>query len=305
MYAIVVSHPEWPGPRRFMYPRRFITIGTHRANELALSGDGIEERHARMVPADHAMVLYDLSSKIGTYVNGRRLVGATAAELGNDDRVQIAQYSLAFRRVVSDLVDGHRPYVVQEPVEHALLQAIATGDDASRVVYADWLEQQGDVVRAAFLRVQEELRGARPGDAAFSAQASRLAALADQIDVGWRIKIASASVERCGVAFDLRCPMKWSALQPTGRDGVRHCTGCKQDVYYALSVGEARAFAKQGHCVALDAGSARWRNDLAGPFGKRVCERCNLDIGDAYRAEDCPSCGFEAERYATVGMIAG
>ena len=44
------------------------------------------------------------------------------------------------------------------PTESRLLHATLQGDDASRDVYADWLEDAGEVDRAQFLRLQRELR---------------------------------------------------------------------------------------------------------------------------------------------------
>src|SRR5258707_14740600 len=49
----------------------------------------------------------------------------------------------------------------------AFLQAIvATPDDvATRLIYADWLEENGDPERAEFIRVQCQLSELAPGDA--------------------------------------------------------------------------------------------------------------------------------------------
>lgn len=126
----------------------------------------------------------------------------------------------------------------------------------------DWLEQRGGLVRAEFLRVQDELLEMAPGEAEIVGHASRLGALAIQIDVAWRARVASPPVERCGLAFNFRCAMEWSMLKATKRDSVRHGAGCQQDLYYALTVGDARSYARDGHCVALDVTSARWRDDL-------------------------------------------
>jgi uncharacterized protein (TIGR02996 family) len=47
----------------------------------------------------------------------------------------------------------------------AFLQAICAKpeDDTPRLVYADWLEEQGDTDRAEFIRVQCELEKVPPG----------------------------------------------------------------------------------------------------------------------------------------------
>ena len=45
------------------------------------------------------------------------------------------------------------------PAREAFLEAITANpdDDGLRLVYADWLDDQGDVARAEFIRVQIEL----------------------------------------------------------------------------------------------------------------------------------------------------
>jgi uncharacterized protein (TIGR02996 family) len=283
-----------------MFPLQTISIGTARSNELALSGPGIDDRHACFVVYGRSTQVHVISRRFPTYRGTARVSDGIA--VSEQDTVTIGAYRLNARRVVFATVTDQAGYTATDPIEHALLQAAATGDAHSRIVYADWLEAHGALGRADFLRVQDQLVGVPPDDARFAPLTAQLGALAAQIDAGWRIQIAASSIERCGAAFDFRCPMTWTALQPTARDGVRHCASCQRDVYYALSVGEARAFAKDGHCVALDAASARWPRDLDAPFRQRTCPSCKTDMGSGYRSADCPSCGFE--RHATIGRIA-
>ena len=293
MLAVVVSRLDWPGPRRFAYPGPGVAIGTDERNQLILSERGIAERHARVSLEAGALVLYEVELRGGVYVNDQRIKGKQL--LADADRVQIASYTLVFHNVAVDTIDAHRSYVPDHPMERSLLQAIASRDDASRIVYADWLEQRGDRVRAEFLRVQDQLREDwRPGGE-LAVLVSRLRALAAEIEVAWRLQVADPDVERCGGAFR-SCGMHWSVLQPTERDSVRHCTRREHDVYYALHVGEARGHARAGRCVALDVTGARWRGDLAEPFWERVCEQCKMDIGSAHRGDACPHCNHVVER---------
>jgi len=302
MFAVHVEHPDWPGPRRFVYPGHEISIGAVAGNDLILLEAGIERRHARILLKDGKLIIEDLKTELGTHVNGRRI--RWPAVVRQTSHVRIGSYTLAFPPFAVEPLDKHDPYVADHPTEDSLLRAIANRDETSRIVYADWLEQQGDLLRAEFLRVQDELLEMRPGDAELVVQASRLGALATQIDVAWRVRVASPGVERCGLALDFRCPMEWSMLQATQRDGVRHCAGCQKDVYYALSVEEARKYAKDGHCVALDVTSARWHGDLAAPFAERVCDSCTMDIGDAYPDRECPHCGNVIESEMVMGRFA-
>lgn len=301
MLAVVVSHPGWPAPRRFAYPGSRIRIGTYKGNELILSEDGISERHASVVLDDGALVFYENEIRIATYVNEQRITGEKLLRTG--DQVRIGSYTLVFEHVAVDTVDAHRPYVTDHPMEESLLQAIASRDNASRFVYADWLEQRGDRVRAEFLRVQDQLGEGSRRSAELAVLESRLRALAAEADVAWRLRVADPGVERCGIRRLSSCGMTWAALQATERDGVRHCTRCKQDVYYALNVGEARAHARRGHSVALDITSARWRSDLDEPFGERVCQNCELDIGNAHRGDGCPHCNHVVKREVATGYV--
>src|SRR5262249_32706484 len=72
--------------------------------------------------------------------------------------------------------------------EAALLQAIVENpaDDAARLVYADWLEEHGDIDRAGFIRVQVQ-RAALPADAPQQAELrTRSLALTLRHGARWR-----------------------------------------------------------------------------------------------------------------------
>ena len=300
MLVVTITKPDSPRARRFVYQSQSITIGTAQENDVILLAKGIEKHHARLLLSDGQLVLVALNSKSGTYVNERRVESMVVVR--ETDSVRIGSFTLECRHVEIDTVDAHDRYTADHPIEQALLHEIVQRDDTSRIVYADWLEQQGDHVRAEFVRVQDKLL-AMPGDAERAVHEERLYALAAKIDVAWRLLVASPAVERCGVAFRFQCPMTWSALQATKRDGVRRCTGCQRDVYYALTVGEARAHAQDGHCVALDVTSARWRDDLSEPFGERLCGGCGMDVGNAFFGGECPGCSYPIEAEVLVGEI--
>lgn len=301
MIVVTITKPTSDVARRYVYRSQSITIGTAKENDVILLAKGIDKHHARLLLSDGKLALVALNSKFGTYVNGDRVESMVV--LRETDNVRIGGFTLECRHVVIDTVDAHDRYTADHPIERSLLHAIVQRDDTSRIIYADWLEQQGDPVRAEFVRVQDKLLAMQPGDAERAVHESRLGALAAEIDVAWRLLIASPAVERCGVASRVQCPMTWSALQATERDGVRHCTGCQRDVYYALTVGEARAHAKDGHCVALDVTSARWRDDLSEPFGRRVCKGCDTDVGAAFFGDECPRCSYPIRPEVRVDEI--
>ncbi len=69
--------------------------------------------------------------------------------------------------------------------ESAFLTAIDEGDDDTLPVYADWLEEQGDDARAAFLRVQEVTRKLTHNRKAFLPAARSAVALGSTLPRGW------------------------------------------------------------------------------------------------------------------------
>jgi len=154
-----------------------------------------------------------------------------------------------------------------DPVERSLLQQIVAGDEASRLVYADWLEGRGDAARAEFLRLQQELAAIDPTDAVarlrFRLEGRRLRELAGRLDLEWRRLVGRPAVEGCRkAAFDFVCRMDWATLAPTADPSVRRCGACGDDVHYATSVIDARRHALRGRCVAVDLGEERAPGDL-------------------------------------------
>ena len=55
--------------------------------DLVLDDPGVSRRHARVLPDDHGVVVEDLGSSNGTYVNGQRISGPV--ELGAGDELQV------------------------------------------------------------------------------------------------------------------------------------------------------------------------------------------------------------------------
>lgn len=123
-------------------------------------------------------------------------------------------------------------------------------EDTPRLIYADWLEEQGDP-RGEYLRIECALNGLADGDALFEELAPRMRALRESIDPAWLATIGRTKVANClTVAF--QCPKRWENLKPTGHDLRRFCMACKQVVHYCRTLDEAMAHARNVECVALD-----------------------------------------------------
>lgn len=238
-----------------------VTIGRINGNDIILPGGAVSKRHARCVYRDGKYIIVDLKSTNGTYVNGRKMTAPLV--IRGDDKIYIGNYTLTFGAPDEADFDDFDDQVTVEadPTELRLLSAIAQRDDASRMVYADWLEEHGEAVRAEFLRVQQALVTTSPDDASFQASSERLRALAPAIDVAWRYKVARPAIERC-VAFDFECPKDWGSLATTERSNVRFCGACSKQVFYCSTVDEARRHADRGECVAVDVANLRHSRDL-------------------------------------------
>ena len=297
MLAIVVMRAGEPTWRKtFVTPE--VQIGSGPENAVVLADPRVAKAHARVVMRDGKHILVDLKTEHGTFVDGRRLT--TPLVIKEHYRIALGGYTLQLLAMHAEVIAG-ATVQLRAPIEQALLEAITRGDDASRLVYADWLEGTGDHVRAEFLRLQQSLVDLSPEDPVFEARTDRLRELAAMLDLAWRSRIAQRTIEACP-AFDFRCPKQWSALAATDREGVRHCGSCRKDVYYCGTVEEARGYAAEGACVALDVTSPRWSNDLDAPFGLNVCPRCEVDVGVALSR--CPRCGERVEQDLVMGLMA-
>ena len=274
MFILFVDGPQ--GRERFEIGTHPSWIGRDSANEVVLAHREVDRRHARLEMEADQQVVVDLRSNTGTYVNGERVVGRRV--LARDDKLRIGPYELS---MLSALEARLAPYRPADDTEARLLGDVVGGEAASRTVYADWLEEQGDRDRAELVRL--ETGATKP----WRERAGRT-------DVAWRTLVARPLIEGC-VELEFQCPKDWGSLTPTSDAGVRHCSACDMPVHYCADVPEARLHAKSGDCVALDLVARRHTNDLAEPFDERMCPRCDIDIGPA---EHCQRCGSAVRRPA-------
>jgi uncharacterized protein (TIGR02996 family) len=132
--------------------------------------------------------------------------------------------------------------------------------DVPRLIYADWLEEQGDP-RGEYLRLECYLATLGQEDPQFDPVVVRFRELHSEIDPDWRATVARSKVERCRL-FEFRCPKRWDKLRRTADSTVRFCTACRKEVFYCDSILEAREHAERGQCVALDVAVPRREGDL-------------------------------------------
>ncbi|MEO7734857.1 MAG: TIGR02996 domain-containing protein, partial [Kofleriaceae bacterium] len=217
MLIVLATHPELLGPRRLVYPSGEITISAGEGDDVVLAAAPRGHRICRVFMDDREPIVSELSATVPVHAYGRRIGAPT--RVGEPSIVRIRAFTFRFRNgATGDTVGAHAPYVAAHATERGLLDELAGGDAASPTVYADWLEERGDPLRAEWLRVQDELHAMTPGEPDHIGHTARLAALATQTEVGWRVRVARSAIERCASAFAFRCPKEWSQLAPTGRD---------------------------------------------------------------------------------------
>lgn len=103
-----------------------LRIGRMPENDVVLDNLGVSRFHARLHRDEHGLVLEDAGSGNGCLVNGERVDGRRAFELG--DRISIGKHELVVRRAIegdpaearpsrrkSDAWDGGRTYVLGMP----------------------------------------------------------------------------------------------------------------------------------------------------------------------------------------------
>ncbi|MFT3700482.1 MAG: TIGR02996 domain-containing protein [Kofleriaceae bacterium] len=199
------------------------------------------------------------------------------------------------------------PYPPRSAVEAELWRNIASHDDASRDIYADWLETNGHLDEAAFVRVQGQLQRMSTEDIEFRATSEALRTLGHKTNRRWRQRIAQPAIENCTSEdvprFNFKCPKQWGGLEPTTDPTVRHCGACDKSVHYCTTIPDARYHASAGRCVALDIGAMRWRGDLAAPRN-RECRGCRADLGN-FSGSICPRCATQIIAYDLDDIVAG
>jgi len=127
--------------------------------------------------------------------------------------------------------------------------------------YLSWLEQIGGS-RAECEAIDDALLDMERADLRRGDMRVRLDELRRQTDPGWQALLDRPPVENCEVRFKFRCPKQWQNLARTDDSQVRFCAGCRKNVYYCVTIAEARNHASRGHCVAVNSGQQRSRGDL-------------------------------------------
>jgi uncharacterized protein (TIGR02996 family) len=147
--------------------------------------------------------------------------------------------------------------------EDALLAAVLAAplEDAPRLVYADWLEEQGDP-RGEFLRiiVRLETLAGREAPPEMSAKLkwvrevaglrNRLRELRQVVPGEWALRLFRVQIEHCNlVGFGANCPRRWDRLRETEDPTIRYCGHCMRYVWFCWSAAAVGQAIRSGHPV--------------------------------------------------------
>jgi signal transduction histidine kinase len=105
-WEIVISKGPKQGSIVPLVPERPVTIGRAPANDLCLADPAVSSYHARIELRDGQIVLTDLKSKNGSFVNGTQLQGAMS--LKSTDRVEMGSTTWNVRPL-PDTIASPRP----------------------------------------------------------------------------------------------------------------------------------------------------------------------------------------------------
>src|SRR3989440_3466184 len=91
MLAIVISE-KGGAERREIFEKHEINVGRVQGNDLMLPKGNVSKRHARLLFRDGRVIVTDLKSTNGTYVNGRKIAQATLVREG--DKIYVGDFVL-------------------------------------------------------------------------------------------------------------------------------------------------------------------------------------------------------------------
>ncbi|MCA9068944.1 MAG: TIGR02996 domain-containing protein [Planctomycetaceae bacterium] len=142
--------------------------------------------------------------------------------------------------------------------EHVFLREIELHpeDNTRRLIYADWLDEQGDP-RGEYLRVHCELAGLLQSDERYEELLAREKELQLQLAPEWLEIVGQPRIQNCEaseaktIQFDYECPKAWSELTPTQDQDIRHCSTCQQEVFRCHSLIQLEGNVALGRCVAV------------------------------------------------------
>lgn len=182
MVIVVVRH-EAHRDRHEVFHHDSISIGTAADNDLVLHDTyRLDPHHARLFVEDGTFAVEAIA---GENIDGRvksRRVRPPHLLMIEGGKLQLGNQTLVLE------------YYGDE-AEIGMLAAVGRGDDATRLVYADWLEEHDHTARAELLRSQLALLGQPSDSKEFSRLTERMYALEARVPPGWASHVFRPAID--------------------------------------------------------------------------------------------------------------
>lgn len=142
--------------KKLMLPDHEITLGSDRSCELKQYGEGIAPRHCTLKPTPLGILVNDLETETGTYIDNVRIEGVTMLEPGGLLRVGTMLYRLVGQDRDVNATNFYNPKQAkaQQKAEQKgvklFLSEKSTAEEAAEVIQAHW-----DIVRKKSALQQE------------------------------------------------------------------------------------------------------------------------------------------------------
>ena len=248
---LVISHVEDAHEPRYVKladNRSYVITGGR--GDILLPDSTVSAPHARLTITNGSLVVEDLGSATGTFVDERRITEPTAIAMGQQVRVG----ETVLHVTPGERVPVPNPFETRErsKTEDDFIAALQANpaDDGIRAVYADWLESEGYRKTAHYIRA--ELAGRVDVDTN-----ETLGTAMTITQPAWRALIRRGPIGPCPAGD---CVRYWHLLEPTRDVFERRCTKCQQTVRYCSSRDEvmkhgvSRLWGLETSIVAFDAG---------------------------------------------------
>jgi pilus assembly protein CpaF len=173
MFAIVISE-KGGAERREAFDKHEINVGRVQGNDLMLPKGNVSKRHARLLFRDGRVIVTDLKSTNGTYVNGRKIAQATIVREG--DKIYVGDYVLRVELSAASPGTGpSRPPVVAG-LTTAPSAALPSSGPSPRSSVTSEAELAGAVAMQADANESTDKRASRDLSDVAGSSASRLPA---------------------------------------------------------------------------------------------------------------------------------
>jgi CheY-like chemotaxis protein len=134
--------------KKMMLPDCEVTLGTDRSCQLRQTGEGIAPRHCTLKPTPLGILVNDLGSETGTFIDNRPISGESLLEPGGLLRVGSAVFRLVGQNRdvrATRFFDLKTAKIEQQAAEKGvklLMSEKSTAEEAAEVIQAHW-----DIVR--------------------------------------------------------------------------------------------------------------------------------------------------------------